>query len=218
MVSVSSYGIVVADEDALRVIDDFQREGYGPSASEVTDLVGVDFTSESPIYENGAEFDAEVNKAIIELENHMMSSTIKVESIWYGRENLYGMYGALLFLGIILGIVCLFATVLIIYYKQISEGYEDRERFVIMQKVGMSKSEVRKTIRRQILMVFFLPLIVAGIHIAFACPMLARLLKVLMLESVWSFVKWILISYAAFAAVYALIYGMTAKTYYKIVS
>ena len=218
MVSVSSYGIVVADEDALRVIDDFQREGYGPSASEVTDLVGVDFTSESPIYENGAEFDAEVNKGIIELENHMMSSTIKVESIWYGRENLYGMYGALLFLGIILGIVCLFATVLIIYYKQISEGYEDRERFVIMQKVGMSKSEVRKTIRRQILMVFFLPLIVAGIHIVFACPMLARLLKVLMLESVRSFVKWILISYAAFAAVYALIYGMTAKTYYKIVS
>lgn len=88
--------------------------------------------------------------------------TITGNTVWGARESVTAMCGALLFLGIILGLVCLFATVLIVYYKQISEGYEDRARFQIMQKVGMSRREVKSTINSQVLLVFFLPLVVAG--------------------------------------------------------
>ena len=116
-----------------------------------------------------------------------------------------------------LGLVCLFATALIVYYKQISEGYEDRTRFQILQKVGMSRREVRQTINSQVLLVFFLPLVVAGIHLAFAFPILEKLLHVLLLSSTSLFVICSLITFGVFAAVYTLIYTATARTYYKIV-
>ena len=118
---------------------------------------------------------------------------------------------------ILLGLVCLFATALIVYYKQISEGYEDRTRFQILQKVGMSRREVRQTINSQVLLVFFLPLVVAGIHLAFAFPILEKLLHVLLLSSTSLFVICSLITFGVFAAVYTLIYTATARTYYKIV-
>ena len=127
------------------------------------------------------------------------------------------MYGTLLFLGIILGLVCLFATVLIIYYKQTSEGYEDRERYQIMKKVGMSDGEIKKTIRSQTLLVFFLPLVFAGIHTAFAFPMLNRLLHLILFSSTSLFVICTLITFSVFALIYTVIYSVTAKTYYKIV-
>ena len=128
-----------------------------------------------------------------------------------------GMFGTLLFLGLLLGAVCLFATALIIYYKQISEGYEDRTRFQIMEKVGMSRQEVRKTIGRQVLFVFFLPLAVAGLHMAVMFPILKRMMKILMFFSVKLFVICTLLTFAAFALVYVFIYLGTSKTYYKIV-
>ena len=213
----NAYGFVLANEEELNAIYELQKAGYGTTASEMSHKVCVTFTSDSPIYERGEELYADVHDALTDTYGNGVWF-FSTDAVWKGRESLYGMYGTLLFLGIILGIVCLFATVLIIYYKQISEGFEDRERFVIMQKIGMSGEEVRATIRRQILMVFFLPLITAGVHIAFACPILTRMLRILLLTSTWAFVKWILISYAAFAAVYALIYIVTARTYYKIVS
>ena len=86
------------------------------------------------------------------------------------RESFYTLYGGIFFLGIMLGIVFVFAAVLIVYYKQISEGYEDQSRFEIMQKVGMTKREIRKSINSQMLTVFFLPLVTAGVHLAFAFP------------------------------------------------
>ena len=113
--------------------------------------------------------------------------------------------------------VCLFATVLIIYYKQISEGYEDRERYQIMEKIGMSQKEVRESIGSQVLLVFFLPLLTAGVHIAFAFPILARLLKLLELTNVGLFVLCTILTFLAFALVYAVIYSVTSRTYYKIV-
>ena len=122
-----------------------------------------------------------------------------------------------LFLGILLGLVFLFATTLIIYYKQISEGYEDRKRFQIMEKIGMSQAEVKGSIRNQILLVFFLPLLVAGIHICFAFPLLTRLLNLLLLPKVSLFVLCTSITFLVFASVYIVIYSITAKTYYKIV-
>ena len=95
------------------------------------------------------------------------------------RADFYGLYGGLFFLGILLGAVFVFAAVLIMYYKQISEGYEDQSRFEIMQKVGMTKRDIRKSINSQMLTVFLLPIAAAGVHLAFAFPMLQKLLVLL---------------------------------------
>ena len=140
-----------------------------------------------------------------------------INGVWMDKAEMNGMYGTFLFLGIILGFVCLFSTALIIYYKQISEGYEDRVRFQIMKKIGMSETEVKKTIGSQIILVFFLPLIVAGIHVVFASPILVRLMKLLLLASDSLFFICLAIIFAIFGVVYILIYTGTARTYYKIV-
>ena len=134
------------------------------------------------------------------------------------KEVFYGLYGSLFFLGIFLGVMFLMATVLIIYYKQISEGYEDRERFVIMQKVGMSQREVKKSIHTQILMVFFLPLVMAVIHMTAAFPILQKMLALLGLYNVQLFRNMLIFTVLIFVLLYAWIYSMTARTYYKIVS
>ncbi len=133
------------------------------------------------------------------------------------RADFLMSYGGLFFLGIFLGTLFLMATVLIIYYKQVSEGYDDKERFEIMQRVGMSKQEIRKTIRVQILMVFFLPLVFMMIHIAFAFPIITRLLALFGLMNTQLFLAATIGTIVIFASIYALIFNLTAKTYYKIV-
>lgn len=132
-------------------------------------------------------------------------------------EEFYAMYGGFLFLGIFLGLLFLMATVLIIYYKQVSEGYEDQRRYQIMQQVGMSRREVGASIRGQILLVFFLPLLTAGLHILAAFPMLCRILELFGLHEVGMFALCTAGTLAVFAAVYALVYGLTARTYERIV-
>ncbi len=127
-------------------------------------------------------------------------------------QNLYQMVGGFLFLGIMLGIVFVFATAIIIYYKQISEGYEDRHRFIIMQKVGMSNREVQKSIRSQIFLVFFLPLIVAIIHLGVAFKPLNCLLQIFFMPNSLLFLICAVISVIIFAVIYGFIYSITAKT------
>ena len=127
------------------------------------------------------------------------------------------MYGGFLFLGIFLGVLFLMATALIIYYKQISEGYDDHDRFQIMQKVGMSRREVRATIRTQVLMVFFVPLLMAAVHMSFAFPMISRLLSLFSLNNVALFLLCSLITFLVFALVYVAVYLVTARKYYQIV-
>ena len=145
-----------------------------------------------------------------------------VDSNADAREDFLGTYGGLFFLGIFLGFVFLSllfltATVLIIYYKQISEGFEDKERFEIMQKVGMSQIEVKQSIRSQILTVFFLPLLTAGVHMAFAFPLMSRLLRMLGLVNINLFVYCVLACFLVFGAFYGIVYSLTAKVYYRIV-
>ena len=106
---------------------------------------------------------------------------------------------------------------MIIYYKQMSEGYEDKDRFEIMQKVGMSRKEVKSAIRRQILMVFFLPLLMAVLHIIMAFPMISRLLELLGMLNTELYILCTVGTIAVFAVIYAFIYMCTAKSYYKIV-
>ena len=107
---------------------------------------------------------------------------------------------------------------LIIYYKQISEGFDDRERFILMEKVGLSKAEIKKAIHSQVLKVFFLPLIMAVIHIAFAFKMMVQLLALLSMSNIQLFLLCTVVTILIFAVIYALVYEMTAKTYYKIVN
>lgn len=132
------------------------------------------------------------------------------------KENFYGLNGGLLFVGILLGGVFLMGTALIIYYKQISEGYEDRERFQIMRKVGMSRREVRSSIRRQIMMVFFLPLLAACVHISMAFPLMKKLLLLVGMSNDRLFLLCTAVTVLVFAAIYGLIYMVTARAYYHI--
>lgn len=134
------------------------------------------------------------------------------------RTDFYMSFGGIFYLGILLSIVFIFAAVLIIYYKQISEGYEDHARFDIMRKVGMTDSEIKKSINSQVLTVFYLPLILAGIHVCFAFPIVRKLLAMFNLYNVELFIRTSIVSFIIFAVLYAIVYKITSNSYYKIVS
>ena len=140
------------------------------------------------------------------------------ESLAANRADFYGMFGGLFFLGIMLSIAFICAAVLIIYYKQISEGYEDRRRFEIMQNVGMTKKEIRSSINSQLLTVFFLPLIFAGLHLGFAFPFIHKLLMLFNLSNLPLLIGTTAISFGVFALLYAVVFRVTSNAYYNIVS
>lgn len=133
------------------------------------------------------------------------------------REEYLAMNGGFLFLGLFLGILFLMITVLIIYYKQISEGFEDRERFAIMTKVGMSRDMVKRAINSQVRTVFFLPITVAVIHLVMAFPMLKLMLLVFGLANTSLFVVCLAVTAAVFAVIYFIVFKLTSRSYYKIV-
>lgn len=133
------------------------------------------------------------------------------------RQSFMELYGGLFFLGLFLGVLFLLGTALIIYYKQVSEGYDDARRFNIMQKVGMSHKEVKQSIHSQILLVFFLPLVMAVLHLAFAFPMLEKILLVMGLANTQLILLSTLGCVAVFTVAYLIIYALTARTYYNIV-
>ena len=174
--------------------------------------------------EASIEFEFDLTSAVgrllpEDLENGRFGySHLMTNSRGGASEDFYGSNGALFFIGIMLTLVFMLAAVLILYYKQISEGYEDQKRFEIMQKVGMTKKEIRRSINSQLLTVFFLPLLLAGVHLAFAFPMIRRLLELFSLYNVGLFVTTTLVSFGAFALLYTIVYRLTAKAYYNIVS
>lgn len=140
-----------------------------------------------------------------------------VESLAASREGFLSVYGGLFFLGIFVGVMFLMITVLIIYYKQISEGFEDKERYDILQKVGIDRSDIKKTIRSQVLFMFFLPLGTTVIHIAAAFPMIRRLLMIFNLTNTALFLLATVMTLLVFTLVYVLVYIVTARVYYRIV-
>lgn len=166
---------------------------------------------------NGSRANRAKTEKSIQKQLQKKFANCSIESRELSRESFYELYGGFLFIGIFLGIIFLMATTLIIYYKQISEGYDDRERYQIMQKVGMSKKEVRHSIRSQVLLVFFLPLIMAVIHLAFAFKIITKLLSVLNLTNISLFFMYTVGTVAVFAVIYAIIYSITAREYYKII-
>jgi putative ABC transport system permease protein len=134
------------------------------------------------------------------------------------RETYLTMYGVLFFLGLYLGALFILGTVLIIYYKQITEGFDDKERFAIMTKVGLSLDEIKRTIRFQVLSVFYLPLVMAVCHIAAAFPVIRKLISgIFGMTDVSLYVTCTALTILVFAVCYALIYALTARTYYRIV-
>ena len=143
--------------------------------------------------------------------------SLRVETRAENRDDFISTYGGFFFLGVFLGTLFMAAAVLIIYYKQISEGYDDKARFEIMQKVGMSASEVKSTIRRQVLMVFFLPLAMAVIHLAFAFNMISKLLVLFNFTDTGLFLACTAVTAGIFALLYGLVYAATARVYYRIV-
>lgn len=144
-------------------------------------------------------------------------ATLLFEDSATSRQSFMELYGGLFFLGLFLGVLFLLGTALIIYYKQVSEGYDDARRFNIMQKVGMSHKEVKQSIHSQILLVFFLPLVMAVLHLAFAFPMLEKILLVMGLANTQLILLSTLGCVAVFALAYLIIYALTARTYYNIV-
>lgn len=209
---VDTVGIVVANDEVLGGIYQAQKKAYGEFASEYADRIGVSFSDESAAAAVGEELEKDISASFTDT-----GVTYDLDTKWDSKKNVLEMYGTFLFLGILLGFVCLFSTVLIIYYKQISEGYEDRGRFQIMEKIGMEPGEVKKTIGSQLKLQMFLPLITAAVHTAFAFPILLKLLNILMLSNTGLFVLCSIITFALFAIVYTAVYFLTSKTYYKIV-
>ncbi len=158
------------------------------------------------------EFSKQLREKANQLDNFY-----KIKSIYLDRAAGYSIYGGLLFMGAFFTILFLCATVLIIYFKQISEGYEDKERFEMLQKVGMEDTEVRRTINKQIRLVFFLPLFGALMHLFMAANMIIKLLEVFSLYNIRLTLLCMIGSCAVFALVYIIVYSLTAKTYCKIV-
>ena len=143
---------------------------------------------------------------------------VGTESRAENRADFYGTYGGLFFLGIMLSIVFVFAAAAILYYKQLSEGYEDQSRFDIMQKVGMTKVDIRRSINSQLLTVFYLPLVLAGVHLCFAFPFIHKLLILFNLDNRGLLIGTTAVSFAIYAVLYALVYKLTGNAYYHIVA
>lgn len=160
----------------------------------------------------------EIEEGIWDVIAQAHSGGYGLSSLAGARDEFYGSFGGLFFLGIMLSIVFIIAAVLIIYYKQVSEGYEDQSRFEIMQKVGMTKKDIRKSINSQMLTVFFLPLLFAIVHLGFAFPMINKLLLLFGLDNLGLLLLTAAISALVFALFYIIVYRVTSNAYYSIVS
>lgn len=206
----SSYFLVVPDQQEMDEIYAKQKEALTDIASEPDSFYAFD-----------TDADQEEQRAFAEaLLNLLQNGDLKsIPDSRVDADAVYlKLYGGFFFLGLFLGVLFLIAAVLIIYYKQISEGFEDRERFAIMRKVGLSRREVRSAIRSQVLTVFFLPLLTAGIHVAAAFPLMSRLLELLYLSNTRLYMACTAVSFLVFAVFYVIVYLLTARTYYRIVS
>lgn len=205
----SSYFFVV---DSRQTITEVYRALYGENEAmaERSYYCGFDTTADPEVQ---ISLTNALSKAVKEMQLSGYAEGAEKE-----RAVFYSLYGGLFYIGLFLGLLFIMGTVLIIYYKQIAEGYDDKERYDIMQKVGMSHEEVRRVIRSQVLAVFFLPLVTAAIHIAFAFKVITKLLIVFNLTNVPLFALCTVLTILVFAILYIAVYALTAKSYYRIVS
>lgn len=170
--------------------------------------------SEEQLYEIYDQVEAHVNTTARSLGTIKTRCFLKLER----GENYYSLAGALLFIAVIMDVVFITVTALIMYYKQISEGYEDQKRFAIMRKVGMTQKEIRDSINSQMLTVFALPLFVAGVHLIFTSNIVYMLQTAVVADNKPLMIRVMVITYLLFAVVYSLVYVLTSKTYFNIVN
>ena len=201
------YYLIVPDAHTFWQIANLEIQFYGNNATYVEN-----------IYAFNVDADASVDEQAALRTDLLAQGSVGVSCTALNKQGAQEFYGSFFFLGIFLGLLFLMATAMIIYYKQISEGYDDRARFELMQKVGMTAEEIRSAVRSQVLTVFFFPLVMAGVHIVFAFKMISMLMSLLQLTNTTLFALTTVVCFFAFAAVYALIYAITARSYYRIVS
>ena len=205
------YYVIVNDVQDMERLWQLQKEIYQENSSSISRPVRVDIDGDS---EQKKECFENIKTA---LGPEQAKARILIDSRQSNLDEFYQIYGGFLFLGLFLGILFLMITVLIIFYKQISEGYDDKERFSIMEKVGMSNDEVKATIRSQVRTVFFLPILMAAVHVGMAFPMIKRLLSLFGLSNTALFAGCMAGTILVFTLIYLLVFLKTSKTYYKIV-
>lgn len=205
------YYVIVNDVQDMERLWQLQKDIYQENSSSISRQVRLDIDGDS---EQKKECFENIKTA---LGPEQAKARILIDSRQSNLDEFYQIYGGFLFLGLFLGILFLMITVLIIFYKQISEGYDDKERFSIMEKVGMSNNEVKATIRSQVRTVFFLPILMAAIHVGMAFPMIKRLLSLFGLSNTALFAGCMAGTILVFALIYLLVFLKTSKTYYKIV-
>ena len=205
------YYVIVNDVQDMERLWQLQKDIYQENSSSISRQVRLDIDGDS---EQKKECFENIKTA---LGPEQAKARILIDSRQSSLDEFYQIYGGFLFLGLFLGILFLMITVLIIFYKQISEGYDDKERFSIMEKVGMSNDEVKATIRSQVRTVFFLPILMAAIHVGMAFPMIKRLLSLFGLSNTALFAGCMARTILVFALIYLLVFLKTSKTYYKIV-
>lgn len=205
------YYVIVNGVQDMERLWQLQKDIYQENSSSISRQVRLDIDGDS---EQKKECFENIKTA---LGPEQAKARILIDSRQSSLDEFYQIYGGFLFLGLFLGILFLMITVLIIFYKQISEGYDDKERFSIMEKVGMSNDEVKATIRSQVRTVFFLPILMAAIHVGMAFPMIKRLLSLFGLSNTALFAGCMAGTILVFALIYLLVFLKTSKTYYKIV-
>lgn len=219
--TLNGLGYIILDNDeSVQELYDMQEKMLGKGANYYTNKIRFDFKSGNKKQKAAAykKIDNAVKKYFKENKNDKKEiSSYWVESRQENEQNFYLLYGGLFFLGIFLGTMFLIVTVMIIFYKQITEGYDDRERYQILEKVGMSSREVKDTIKSQIRIVFVLPIFAAAVHVTAAFPMLNRILKMLNLNNEKLFAGCLAATIIVFAVIYYLVFKVTSRAYYKIV-
>ena len=219
--TLNGLGYIILDNDeSVQELYDMQEKMLGKGANYYTNKIRFDFKSGNKKQKAAAykKIDNVVKKYFKENKNDKKEiSSYWVESRQENEQNFYLLYGGLFFLGIFLGTMFLIVTVMIIFYKQITEGYDDRERYQILEKVGMSSREVKDTIKSQIRIVFVLPIFAAAVHVTAAFPMVNRILKMLNLNNEKLFAGCLAATIIVFAVIYYLVFKVTSRAYYKIV-
>jgi putative ABC transport system permease protein len=219
--TLNGLGYIILDNDeSVQELYDMQEKMLGKGANYYTNKIRFDFKSGNKKQKAAAykKIDNAVKKYFKENKNDKKEiSSYWVESRQENEQNFYLLYGGLFFLRIFLGTMFLMVTVMIIFYKQITEGYDDRERYQILEKVGMSSREVKDTIKSQIRIVFVLPIFAAAVHVTAAFPMVNRILKMLNLNNEKLFAGCLAATIIVFAVIYYLVFKVTSRTYYKIV-
>lgn len=212
--------IILDNNESVQELYDVQEKMLGKGANYYTNKIRFDFKSGNKKQKIAAykKVDNAVKRYFKDNKNDKKEiSSYWVESRQENEKNFYLLYGGLFFLGIFLGTMFLMVTVMIIFYKQITEGYDDRERYQILEKVGMSNREVKDTIKSQIRIVFVLPIFAAAIHVTAAFPMVYRLLQMLNLNNEKLFAGCLAVTIIVFAVIYYLVFKVTSRAYYRIV-